>query len=71
VSLYLEPLAQSTGWRLKFERRTGPQPARIELPAMLGSRSELTGITGAKFGREGSAILVESAAKAWEAIWKS
>jgi hypothetical protein len=71
VSLNLEPLPQSTGWRLKFERATGPQPARIELPATLGSRSNLTGISGAKFSREGSAILVDPAAKDWEAIWKS
>jgi hypothetical protein len=71
VSVNLEPLPQSTGWRLKFERATGPQPARIELPATLGSRSNLTGILGAKFSREGSAILVDPAAKDWEAIWKS
>jgi hypothetical protein len=71
VSLNLEPLEGLTGWRLKFERGTGPQPAKIELPATLGSRSKLAGITGANFSREGNAILVDPAARAWEAVWKS
>jgi len=69
VSVNLEPLDSQKGWRLRFERAAGPQPARVELPAALGSRFRTISITGAKFSREGDLILVDPAATVWEAVW--
>jgi hypothetical protein len=71
VSLNLEPLVTQTGWRLKFERGAGPLPARVELPAALGSRPTSSSITGAKSSREGNVILLDPEAKTWEAVWKA
>jgi hypothetical protein len=59
------------GWRLKFECGAGPQPARVELPATLGSRLTSSSVTGANSSREGNVILVDPAAKMWEAVWKA
>ena len=36
VSLSVEPLDRGRGWRLAYQRGSGPPPARIEVPAMLG-----------------------------------
>jgi hypothetical protein len=71
IGLNLEPLNPQVGWRLKFEGGAGPQPARVELPATLGSRLTSSSVTGAKSSREGNVILVDPAAKMWEAVWKA
>jgi hypothetical protein len=71
ISLNLEPLDSRTGWRLKFQRDTGPAPGRVQLPAVLGRRFRFSGITSAEGRREKNLILVAPGARSWEAIWKS
>ena len=71
VCLNLEPLDRLAGWRLRLERGTGPQPGRVELPATLGARLAFGDVKGAKYTREGGAILVDPEARSWEAVWKA
>ncbi len=71
VNLSLEPLDGHRGWHLRFERRRGRQPQRVELPTMLGSRYRLTGVKGASSRAEGSITLVSPDATTWEATWEA
>ena len=71
VSLNLEPLDQRPGWRLEFERGTGPVPGSVQLPATLGSRLRFSEVTGAKITRHGESILVDPLAHSWVAAWKT
>jgi len=69
VSLELEPLEGRRGWRLEFERGTGPAPGSVQLPATLGVGVSLSDLSGATFRREGDAILVAPEAQSWSAEW--
>jgi hypothetical protein len=71
VDLSLEPLDGHDGWRLKFQRGTGPSPATIQIPAVLGSGRQFNRITGAEAHRQGNALTVSPGATSWEAWWKA
>jgi hypothetical protein len=66
----LEPLDRHDGWRLKFERGSGPEPGTVLLPETLASRYHFAGVQGAESRREGSMVSVTPSAAAWEATWK-
>ena len=70
VSMELEPLSRGAGWRLKFERGRGPQPAAVQLPAVLASGWQAAEVHGAGVRSEGDQIVVAPDAAGWEAIWK-
>jgi hypothetical protein len=71
IDVNLEPLDRHAGWRLKFQRGTGPAPASVQLPATLGSSWRFAKITGAEVHRQGNVLLVTPTAAAWEAVWKA
>jgi hypothetical protein len=71
LDMTLEPLDRHQGWRLKFRRGAGPQPANFCLPANLASRFNFAEIQGAQAQTEGNTVLVAPDAASWEAIWKS
>lgn len=71
IDLSLEPLDGHTGWRLKFQRDTGPAPANLYIPATLGSRWHFAKITGAEAARKYEILLVTPSAASWEAEWKA
>jgi hypothetical protein len=60
IDMELEPASE--GWRLRFERGSGPAPEAVELPA------EFSEVTGASSRREAGAVLVDPTAKAWTAL---
>jgi hypothetical protein len=70
LNLRLEPLDRGQGWRLKFERESGPVPEKVSLPASLGSRFRFTQTEGARSRAEGELVLVDAAASRWTAFWK-
>jgi hypothetical protein len=71
VDLHLEPLDRHAGWRLKFQRGTGPAPANIHIPATLGSGRQFAKVTGAAVRRQGDVLLVIPSAAAWEVEWRA
>lgn len=71
IAMNLEPGTAASGWRLSFNRGTGPRPAAVTLPATLGSNFQLADIKGANFRRAGGKILVDPEAVSWQAAWKS
>jgi len=71
VSMDFEPLDRHAGWRLKFQRGPGLTPARVSLPARLGSRFRFSELSGAKTQSEDNAVLVDPQATAWAATWKT
>ena len=71
IDLNLEPLDGRDGWRLKFQRGTGPAPANIHIPATLGNRWRFSKIAGAEVRRQGDVLLVTPGAASWEAVWKA
>jgi hypothetical protein len=70
LSLSLEPLDRDQGWRLKFDRGAGPEPARVELPRALGMRLQYSDVSGAKAVLSGDSVLVSPEARSWSATWK-
>jgi hypothetical protein len=70
ISLNLEPLSGGPGWRLSFQRGKGPDPGRVSLPAVLGSRFHLVDIRGAAFHRTDSMISIQPESPSWQAVWK-
>ena len=71
VDMNLEPLDRHQGWRLKFQRSSGPTPANVLLPETLASRFRFTEIHGAQAQVEGDTVSVTPSATAWEAVWKA
>ena len=71
IDVNLEPLDRHRGWLLKFERGQGPTPAKVQLPATLGSAWPFAKITGAEVQRQGNILLVTPTAAAWEAVWRA
>ena len=71
IDLSLEPLDGHNGWRLKFQRGTGPAPENVHIPATLGSGGRFAKITGAEVQRQGRILLVTPSAASWEAVWKA
>ena len=74
LNLRLEPLDLShgriQGWRLAFERESGPAPEKLSLPATLGSRFHFTQTEGAHFRAEADLVLVDPAVSRWTAFWR-
>ena len=70
VSLSLEPLGRDQGWRLKFERGAGPEPARVELPQALGRRFRYSEVSGASAVLSGNSVLVAPEARSWSATFE-
>jgi hypothetical protein len=70
LNLRLEPLDRGQGWRLKFERKQGPAPEKISLPASLASHFHFTQIEGAHSRIEDDLVLVDNSASHWTAFWK-
>ena len=71
VSLNLEPVSGSSGWRLSFERGTGPSPGTVSLPATLGLRFQLADVKGATFRRVGPMVSIQPESSSWQAVWKA
>ena len=71
IDLSLAPLDHFQGWRLSFARGVGPDPANVQLPAVLAERWRFDKITGAEVRRQGDILLVTPNAKAWEVLWKA
>jgi hypothetical protein len=71
IDLSLESLDGRDGWRLKFQRGTGPAPANVHIPATLGSGWRFSKITGAEVRRQGEILLVTPSATSWEVVWKA
>jgi hypothetical protein len=71
VSLNLEPLSGTPGWRLSFERGTGPNPGTVSLPATFGLRFQLADIKGATFRRAGAMVNIQPESASWQAVWKA
>ncbi len=70
LNLRFEPLDHGQGWRLKFDRKSGPAPEKISLPAKLGSRFQFTQIEGAHSRTENDLVLVDNTVSHWTAFWK-
>ena len=70
IDLSLEPLDSHAGWRLQFQRGTGPAPTNICIPATLGSGWRFAKVTGAEAQRQGDILLVTPSATSWEVLWK-
>ena len=66
IGLALEPAGR--GWRLAFERGSGPAPDAVELPETLAGL-RFAGAKGAAAKREDGRVLVDPAAGSWEASW--
>ena len=71
LNLRFEPLDRGQGWRLKFERGTGPVPEKISIPAKLGSRFHFTQIDGAHSRIQDDLVLVDNSVTHWNAFWKA
>jgi hypothetical protein len=71
IDVSLEPLDARKGWRLKFQKGTGPAPATLQLPDKLGSQWRFAKLTGAAFRQQGHTLFVTPTAAAWEAEWKA
>src|SRR5271157_494098 len=71
IDLNLEPLDRHDGWRLKFQRGTGPEPANVHLPATLGSGWRFDKVAGAEVRRQGDILLVTPSAASWEVVWRA
>jgi len=71
IDLNLEALDRHDGWRLKFQRGPGPEPAKVHLPAILGSGRRFSKITGAEVRQQGDILLVTPSATSWEVVWRS
>jgi len=70
LDMNLEPLDRHQGWRLKFQRGSGPTPASVQLPGTMGARFRFAEIKGAQARQEGNTVFVTPAAASWEALWK-
>jgi len=70
IDLNLEPLEGHAGWRLQFQRGTGPAPAHISIPVTLGSGWRYAKVTGAEVQRQGDILFVTPSATSWEVLWK-
>jgi hypothetical protein len=70
IDLRLEPLDGHAGWRMQFQRGTGPAPGKISIPATLGSGWQFARITGAEVQRQGDSLLVTPSSTSWEVVWK-
>jgi len=70
IDMNIEPLDRHQGWRLKFQRGSGPTPSSVQLPLMLASRFRFAEIQGAQARQVGNTVFVTSSAASWEALWK-
>jgi hypothetical protein len=71
IDLSLEPLDRHEGWRLKFQRAAGTEPANVHIPATLGASGRFATIAGAEARRQGEILLVTPSAASWEAVWRT
>jgi len=70
LNLHLEPLDHAQGWRLSFERESGPAPEKISLPRNLGGRFQFTQAEGVHSHADGELLLLDSTVSRWTAFWK-
>ncbi len=70
IDLSLEPLDRRDGWRLRFQRGIGPEPASVHMPATLGRGWRFDKISGAEVHRQGDILLVAPSAASWEVVWR-
>jgi hypothetical protein len=71
LHLQFEPLDRGRGWRLEFQRESGPTPQQVSLPRTLGGRFQFARTEGAHFRAAGEEIMVDSAASHWTGFWKA
>jgi hypothetical protein len=71
LNLRLEPLDRGQGWRLAFERESGPAPGQISVPVDLGSRFHFAQAENARSRSEAGVVLIDPAAPRWTAFWKA
>ena len=71
IDLRLEPLDSHAGWRLRFRRGTGPDPANVELPVTLGIGWSFAKVDGAEVRRQGNTLRVTPTAPSWDVVWKA
>jgi len=68
INLEVEP-AGAQGWRLRFERASGPSPSSVSFPANIGSL-QVKKVIGAGSTINGRVVEVDPFAKKWDAILK-
>jgi len=68
INLELEP-AGAQGWRLRFDRGSGPSPSAVTLPANIGSR-RVEKVIGAGSKINDQVVEVDPFAKKWDAFLK-
>jgi hypothetical protein len=68
INLELEP-AGAQGWRLRFDRASGPSPLSVSLPANIGPL-QTKKVVGAGSKLNGGLVEVDPLAKKWDAFLK-
>jgi hypothetical protein len=71
INMKLESLDRDQGWRLAYERGTGPAPHNLSLPLDLGARTHFTQVEGAHHRTERGMVLIDGEASRWTAFWKT
>jgi hypothetical protein len=66
--LNLELTPQGAGWRLKFERGTGPAPRLVRLPATLAGL-KLKAVQSAAAKQGATSVDIDPKAGSWTAEW--
>jgi hypothetical protein len=69
MSMHLEPLGTTRGWRLQFTRDPGPMPQKVELPLTLGPRLRFSRVEGAVAKAEVTRVQIDPAVRTWSAYW--
>jgi len=64
INLAIEPLDRNAGWRLKYQRASGPAPGKLIVPSKLGRQFQFSTITGAGSRTDRSRVLIDSQARA-------
>ena len=67
IDLSFEPAGR--GWRAKFQRREGPVPGSITVPAVIGNL-HFDRVIGTGSWQQNDSVNIDPAAKSWEAFWK-
>ena len=68
INLELES-AGAKGWRLRFDRATGPSPSSVSLPGNIG-RLQVKAIIGAGSKINGGIVEIDPLSKKWDALLK-
>jgi hypothetical protein len=68
VSMDLEKTAE--GWRLNFERVSGPDPEEVRLPRQLADTHRFIGLSAGSGETAGDDVLVQPQTRKWSATWR-